>query len=463
MAEKERPNVLFFHVDNLGYGELGCYGGGILRGADTKRLDAFAKDGFQMMNYAPEAQCSPTRSAVMTGRYSIRSGNTKATAPGMPGGLVAWENTMGDIFSEAGYKTLCMGKWHIGADEGRWPTDHGFDEWYGPPFSWDCSNWSKDPWYNAERDGVEHMYQGRKGEKVEQLDVIDFDFKLSVDVEMNRRTFNFLEERAEDKEPFFIYHNYSLMHIPTQPRPEYRGRSGHGDFADSLLQLDGDFGLFLDKLDELGLRENTIVVFAGDNGNEEFLPDRGTAGFWEGSYFTGMEGSLRTPCIVQWPGKYAAGAKSNEIMHCTDWYATLAAAAGIPVPDDRVIDGIDQTAWLTGEQEESNREGFLFWNADQLYGVKWRNFKIITKRQMYLSDPALDLPMPWIINLDIDPKEREPYIYFHSWVINHAAKLGQAFAESVKQEELIPVGAPLDFVPGPNPNAPDHHTGHVGG
>ncbi len=459
----ERPNVLIFHVDNLGYGELGCYGGGILRGADTKRLDEFAENGFQLMNYAPEAQCTPTRSAIMTGRYSIRSGNTKATAPGMPGGLVAWEKTMGDIFSEAGYKTLCMGKWHIGEGEGRWPTDHGFDEWYGPPFSWDCAYWCKDPWYNAERDGVETMYQGRKGESVEKLDVIDFDFKLSVDVEMNQRTFNFLEERAEDKEPFLVYHNYSLMHMPTQPRPEYRGRSGHGDWADSLLQLDGDFGLFLDKLDELGLRENTIVIFAGDNGNEEYLPDRGTAGYWEGSYFTGMEGSLRTPCIVQWPGKYASGVKSNEIMHCTDWYTTLANAAGIPVPDDREIDGIDQSAWLTGEQEESNREGFLFWNADQLYGIKWRNFKLITKRQTYLTDPALDLAFPWIINLDIDPKEREPFIYFHSWVINHAAKLGQAFAESVKREGLIPVGAPLDFVPKHNPDAPDHHTAHRGG
>ena len=459
----DRPNVLIFHVDNLGYGELGCYGGGILRGADTKRLDEFAENGFQMMNYAPEAQCTPTRSALMTGRYSIRSGTTKATPGGFPGGLVAWERTMGDIFSEAGYKTLCMGKWHIGDSEGRWPTDHGFDEWYGPPGSWDSAYWEKDPWYNAERDGVENMYYGRKGEEIEKLNPIGFDFKLSVDVEMNRRTFDFLEERAEDKEPFLVYHNYSLMHMPTQPRPEYRGRSGHGDWADSLLQLDGDFGLFLDKLDELGLRENTIVIFAGDNGNEEVLSDRGTAGFWEGSYFTGMEGSLRTPCIVQWPGKYAAGVKSNEIMHCTDWYTTLANAAGIPVPDDREIDGIDQSAWLTGEQEESNREGFLFWNADQLYGVKWRNFKVIIKQQKYLSSPAVDLPFPWIINLDIDPKEREPFIYVHTWVLTHAIKLGQAFAESVKREELIRTGAPLDFVPGPNPDAPDHHTAHRGG
>ena len=459
-----RPNVLIFHVDNLGYGELGCYGGGMLRGADTKRIDEFAADGFQMMNYAPEAQCSPTRAALMTGRYSIRSGNTKATAPGMAGGLVAWEKTMGDVFSDAGYATLCMGKWHIGEGDGRWPTDHGFDEWYGPPFSWDPALWTDDPWYDPERDTVEHMYQGKKGEPIEQLGVLDYDLKINVDVEMNTRTMDFLERHADGDKPFLVYHNYSLMHLPVHPRDEYKGTSGHGDWADCLLQLDGDFGMILDKLDELGLRENTIVIFAGDNGNEEFGPDRGTAGFWEGSYFTGMEGSLRTPCIVQWPGQFAAGTKSNEIMHCTDWYTTLANAANIDVPDDREIDGVDQTAWLAGEQDESNREGFLYWNADQLYGIKWRNFKLALKQQKYLFDPALDLAFPAIINLDLDPKEREKYSrYFHSWVIDHAARLGQEFAESVKREELIPVGAPLDFVPKHNPDAPDHHTAHAGG
>jgi arylsulfatase len=442
------PNVLFFHVDNLGYGELGCYGGGILRGADTKRIDTFAQEGFKLLNYAPEAQCSPTRAALMTGRYSIRSGNTKATAPGMAGGLVAWEKTLGDLFSEAGYATLCMGKWHIGDDDGRWPTDHGFDEWYGPPYSWDPALWTNDPWYDPKRDVVEYMHEGRRDEKVVQKELLDYDLKINVDDELNRRTLSFIEKCAKNDEPFFIYHNHSLMHFPVVPREEYRGKSGHGDWADCLLQLDGDFGLLLDKLDELGLREHTIVIFAGDNGNEEIQTDRGTAGFWEGSYFTGMEGSLRTPCIVRWPSKIPAGLESNEIMHCTDWFTTLATVANIPVPDDRIIDGIDQSAFLSGKQKESDRQGFLFWNSDQLYGVKWRNFKIVLKTQKYLSDPALDLPFPHIINLDLDPKEREPFSkYLHTWVIDHCAKLITGFVESTKQEELIKPGAPLDFVP----------------
>ena len=458
----DRPNILFFHVDNLGYGELGCYGGGILRGADTKCIDQFAREGFLLLNYAPEAQCSPTRAALMTGRFSIRSGNTKATAPGIPGGLVAWERTLGELFSEAGYATMCMGKWHIGDSEGRWPTDHGFDEWYGPPMSWDPALWEIDPWYDPKRDPVTYMYEGHKGEKVVQLEQMTMELKRNVDLEMNRRSLKFIEENAKTQKPFFLYHNHSLMHLPVMPRDEYKGKSGHGDWADCLLQLDGDFAELLDKLDELGLRDNTIVIFAGDNGYEEFLPDRGTAGFWEGSYFTGMVGSLRTPCIVRWPGKVSAGTQSNEIMHCTDWFTTLVTIADLSVPDDREIDGIDQSAFLYGEQEESNREGFLYWNADMLYGVKWRNFKIVAKQQKYLPDPALDLPMPSIINLDMDPKEREPYSkYYHTWVIDHVMNLIKEFAESVKREELIKPGAPLDFVPKENQEShasvPDSH------
>jgi arylsulfatase len=258
-----------------------------------------------------------------------------------------------------------------------------------------------------------------------------------------------MEQQSKAKRPFFLYFNHSLMHYPVVPRDEYKGKSGEGDWADCLLQLDGDFGELLDKLDTLGLREDTIVVFAGDNGNEEFLLHRGTSGFFEGSYFTGMEASLRTPCIARWPGKIAAGRQSNEIVHITDWFTTLVKMAGLPVPDDRVIDGKDQSTFLTGTQEKSNREGFLFWNGEKLYGVKWQNFKLVMIKQKYLTDPAQPLGFLNIINLLTDPKEREPFhpVYVHSWTMGHFSRLMREFDESVKREPLIPAGAPLDFVP----------------
>lgn len=446
----DRPNVIYFQVDNLGYGELGCYGGGVLRGADTRRIDQFAQEGFQLLNFAPEAQCTPSRAALMTGRYAIRTGNHTVAAAGADSGIVAWERTMGDLFSAAGYATMCMGKWHIGDRDGSWPTDHGFDEWYGPPHSYDECMWEKDPWYVPGRDPESYLLEGLKGQKVNEAEKLTYDGKRNIDVEYQRRAFRFMEESTAADRPFLLYFNHSLMHLPVVPRDEYRGKSAQGDWADCLLQLDGDFGALLDKLEQLGISDNTIVVFAGDNGNEELLLHRGTAGFFEGSYFTGMEAALRTPCIARWPGKIAAGRKSDQIVHITDWFVTLAAMAGLPVPDDRMIDGVDQTPFLSGEQEHSNREGFIYWNGDKLYGVKWQNFKLVLVEQKYSTDPALPLGFPHIINLMTDPKEREPYnqVYYHSWTMAHFGRLLKQFQLSVQREPLIPAGAPVDYTPG---------------
>lgn len=446
----DRPNVIYFQVDNLGYGELGCYGGGVLRGADTRRIDQFAQEGFQLLNFAPEAQCTPSRAALMTGRHAIRTGNHTVAAAGADSGIVAWERTMGDLFSAAGYATMCMGKWHIGDRDGSWPTDHGFDEWYGPLHSYDECMWEKDPWYVPGRDPESYLLEGLKGQKVNEAEKLTYDGKRNIDVEYQRRAFRFMEESTAADRPFLLYFNHSLMHLPVVPRDEYRGKSAQGDWADCLLQLDGDFGALLDKLEQLGISDNTIVVFAGDNGNEEQLLHRGTAGFFEGSYFTGMEATLRTPCIARWPGKIAAGRKSDQIVHITDWFVTLAAMAGLPVPDDRMIDGVDQTPFLSGEQEHSNREGFIYWNGDKLYGVKWQNFKLVLVEQKYFTDPALPLGSPHIINLMTDPKEREPYnqVYYHTWTMAHFGRLLKQFQLSVQREPLIPAGAPVDYTPG---------------
>jgi arylsulfatase len=445
----DKPNVVYFHVDNLGYGELGCYGGGILRGAETRRIDEFAREGFQLLNFAPEVQCTASRTALLTGRHAIRTGNHTVATAGTEAGIVAWERTLGDVFSEAGYATMCLGKWHIGDCDGRWPTDHGFDSWYGPPRSYDEALWETDPWYQPGRDPVAHMLEGRKGETPRETAQLTFDLKRNVDVDYQRRAFDFLDAQAQSQRPFFLYYNHSLMHLPVVPRDEYQGKSGNGNFADCLLQLDGDFGELLDKIDDLGLRDNTIVVFAGDNGNEEMVLHRGTAGFFEGSYVTGAEGALRTPCITRWPGRIVAGRQSNEIVHITDWYTTLLTMAGLAIPDDRVIDGKDQTPFLSGAQENSNREGFLFWNGETLYGVKWHHFKLVLVEQTYLTDPALPLGFPHIVNLIADPKEREPYnpLYLHTWTMAHFSRLIKEFEDSVRTEPLIPPGAPLGFVP----------------
>jgi arylsulfatase A-like enzyme len=280
-AQAKKPNVVYFLVDNLGIGELSVYSGGPLRGTYTPHIDAFAAEGMRLLNFAPETQCTPSRSALMTGRYSIRSGNQTVALAGSHGGIVKWERTMGDIFSDAGYATAIVGKWHIGDSPGRWPTDHGFDEWYGIPRSYDESLWLEDPWYRPGRDPVSRVLEGRKGEPVHELEQLTLEVRRDIDVEYMKRAKAFLKRSVTANKPFFLYFNHSMMHFPTVPRDAFKGRTGHGEWADSLLELDTDFGTLVDYLKELGVADNIIVVFTGDNGPEELEPWRGDGGPWE--------------------------------------------------------------------------------------------------------------------------------------------------------------------------------------
>jgi arylsulfatase len=205
-----------------------------------------------------------------------------------------------------------------------------------------------------------------------------------------------------------------------------------------------------DPDDELGLADDTLVVFAGDNGPEEVLLWRGSPGYWEGSYFAGGEGNLRTPCIVRWPGRVQAGRSSDEIMHVTDWFTTILHAAGLDAPSDRVIDGVDQLTWLSGASETSNREGYIYWMGPETYGVKWHSFKLVLVAQMHMQDGAMRLPTPRLINLATDPQEREAVSlpHLHSWVATHFNRIIGEFEASIHREPPIPMGSPLGHTPG---------------
>jgi arylsulfatase len=447
----ERPNILFVHVDNLGFGELSCYSGGPFRGVTTERIDAFAEEGFRLTNYCPESQCTPTRSALLTGRHAIRSG-THSVPMGMTDGwgLVAWEQTLGDLLSEAGYRCAAYGKWHVGEGAGRWPTDHGFEEWYGPPRTYDEALWPTDPWYDPERDPVSRMVEIRRGDAdVTERGQLTLEVRRDCDVEYLRRAEAFIRGAVAEEEPFFVYFNHSLMHMPTIPREQFKGRSGQGDWADCLLELDADFGKLLDLLDSVGVADDTLVVFAGDNGPEDVLLWRGTPGYWEGSYFAGGEGNLRTPCIVRWPGRVEEGRSSDEIMHVVDWFTTILRVAGTSPPDDREIDGVDQLDWLAGAAEESGREGYVYWMGPQMYGAKWHNFKLVLIAQKQELDAPARLATPRLINLVTDPQEREPIPlpHLHTWVATHVNRIIGEFQASVQREAPIPMGAPLGHIP----------------
>jgi arylsulfatase len=296
------------------------------------------------------------------------------------------------------------------------------------------------------------MVEGTRDEPgVREGEQLTLDVRRDCDAEYLRRADAFIRSTVADDTPFFVYFNHSMMHMPVIPREEFRGTTGNGNWADCLQELDADFGSLLDLLDELGVSENTLVVFAGDNGPEEVLNWRGTPGYWEGSYFAGGEGNLRTPCIVRWPGQVPAGVVSDEIMHITDWFTTIHHAVGLEEPTDRVIDGVNQLDWLRGQAEHSARDGYPYWMGAELYGAKWRNFKLILVDQRFSTDPPARLASPKIVNLVTDPQEREAMDlpWLHSWTVTHFNRILGGFHESVQREPLIPAGAPLDHVPAP--------------
>jgi arylsulfatase A-like enzyme len=445
----DRPNIVFILMDNIGFGEPGCYGGGILRGAATPRIDGLATEGLRLLNYNVEAQCTASRSALMTGRYPIRSGTHTLPIDLTRDGLTQWEVTIAEVLSDRGYATGHFGKWHLGSEEGRFPTNQGFDEWYGVPRTTDESLWHDQPGYDANEFRPTYIMEGRKGEPTRQIELYTGKNRPLIDTEITRRAFDFVRRSVEADKPFYCYVPYTLIHYPTWPHPDFKGKTGNGDFPDCLAEMDAHVGEWLDLLDELGIADDTIFVFTSDNGPEWQIEWQGSPGPWRGTYFTVLESSLRVPFIIRWPGNVPAGAVSNEIVHEVDTYTTLASLAGGQIPTDRPIDGVDQSDFFLGRQEKSNREGFVAYCGPRLQAVKWRNWKVhfYDPEHQTAMKTGEKLPLPQIYNLYRDPHERNYIAWTHYWVLHPSMKFVFDHEESLKQFPPIPAGTPDPYQP----------------
>ena len=448
MKGVSQPNIVFLFVDNLGFGELGCYGGGIVRGVPTPNIDRLASEGIRLTNMNMEAQCTPSRSAVMTGRIPMRSGTIRIPLPGQPSGLPRWEVTIAEALSEAGYATAHFGKWHLGDSDGRQPHERGFDEWWGLLETHDSSLWSSAPGYDPEIVPPERLHEGRKGGVVTALAPYDKEQRALFDGECFARTHDFIRRSVAAETPFFAYMPVAFPHFPTLPHPDHAGRTGLGDFADAFAEIDDRVGELSALLDELDVADDTIFVFTSDNGAEDVLPWRGWTGPWGGSYFTAMEGCLRVPFIARWPGHIPAGRVSNEITHAVDLFTTFAVAGGAEVPDDRPIDGIDLMPLFDGRSEESGRESILCFVRDKLHAVKWRNWKLHFVWQEYMLDPAIELGVPRAFNLYEDPGERhDVFLPSNTWLQRPCQAAIREFWASVEEHPLIAPGTPDDLLP----------------
>ena len=455
-SNQNKPNIVLVFMDNFGWGEPGFNGGGIIRGAPTPELDALAAEGLRLTNFNVEAQCTPSRAAIMTGRYGIRSGNHTVPFGGGVYGLVQWEITMAEMLAEAGYHTGMFGKWHLGWSEGRYPSNQGFDEFYGIETT-DTSVWSTLPGFKESGLETPKVFQGRKGEPATMVREYDLDYRAKIDGDLTDKAIDYMRRRAATDQPFFLYLPYTATHYPTMPHPKFAGVTGNGPWADLLHQIDQYVGRLNAAIDELGIRDNTVFIFTADNGNEA-QPEgesniarepaiQGTAGPWRGTMFTSFEGSLRVPFVIRWPGRIPAGSASNEIVHELDLYPTLAKIAGGKVPADRIIDGVDQTEFFLGKQKRSNRDGVIIYQGAKINGVKWKNWKVLFNELDSIFSPTIAYDTPKVYNLMTDPGERLNVLFPNTWVPQKALPQLGEHAKSLHKEPPIKPGTPDPYKP----------------
>jgi arylsulfatase A-like enzyme len=431
-TDPSKPNIVLILADNLGWGELGCYGGGLLRGAATPRIDGLAKQGLLLQNFNVESDCVPTRSALMSGRHPIRTGCLQSVPAGFPQGLQPWEKTLPELLKESGYISAHHGKWHLGDIPGRYPSDRGFDEWYGIPRTSDESQFTSGIGYVAEVVIQPMIMEGKAGSHSTDVCIYDLEKRRTIDDTLVEKSKDWMNRQVAAKQPFFLYHPLVHLHWPTLPHPDFAGKTGQGDFADSMAEMDFRVGQLIDHITLLGIADNTVLIFASDNGPEYRIPFQGTAGPWTGTYHTSMEGSLRVPFIIRWPGKVPQDVKSNEMVHVTDIFSTVLGIAGASLPTDRPIDGIDQIDFFLDPSQKSKREGFLFYIKDELRAVKWRDWKL-----HYIWEPKINkskgrLEVPFLFNTTRDPKEEYDILTFNTWVLQPIMKMRGIFEKSLK-------------------------------
>ena len=449
-SSQDKPNVVIVFMDNFGWGEPSFNGGGITRGAETPQMDKLADEGFRLTNFNVEVQCTPSRSALLTGRYAIRSGN--GTVPLGEGtyGLVQWEITMAEMLSKNGYATGMFGKWHLGRTDGRFPTDQGFDEWYGVPNSTDESTYSSLEGFDQSGLNESHVMSATKGSTPEKIRPYRLDYRPLIDRDLTDKAMDFMERSVDDKKPFFLYLPYTATHFPTMAHPDFKGKSGNGEWADLLMQIDSYLGELQNKIKELGIEENTIFVFTADNGPEALNYGstsitvegayQGSAGPWRGTLFTGFEGALRVPFVIKWPKNIPEGTSSDEIAHAMDLFPTIAAITKSEVPQDRVIDGIDMSDFFLGKSEKSGRDGFIVYMGNDIFGVKWRNWKLHFEEQEAWNTIKHSYTMPRVYNLYDDPQERNNVLFPHTWVPKAALTQLKEHIISLKQNPPVPTG-----------------------
>jgi arylsulfatase A-like enzyme len=398
----ERPNIVLVFMDDMGYGDMGCFGGSVVQ---TPRMDSVAERGIRFRHmYAAASTCTPSRASLMTGRYAQRVGLPRVIFPHEGEGLPAWERTFPELLQERGYRTGMYGKWHLGCRPEHNPVRHGFDEYVGLLASNDM-----DPVY---------LYEG---EKVAETEVDQATLtKLYTD-----RAIDFVEEHAD--EPFFVYLSHTMPHIPLHVEPGFRGTSKGGTYGDTIECIDFHLGRLLDVLAERGLTERTLVMVTSDNGPWF----EGNTGGLRGRKIETWEGGIRMPFVAEWPGQIPSGAVCDEPACLVDLLPTLAELAGADLPADRPIDGIDLGPALRGEPLPE-REALYFFQYWVLNAVRSGRWKLHVDRHGHPNPDVRELPQ--LFDLELDPAESYNVANREPEVLARLTALAERFAAEITSQ-----------------------------
>ncbi len=445
-SDQDRPNIVLMFPDNLGVGEVGCYGGA--RGVPTPNIDRIADEGVRLTNFNVEYSCVVSRIALLTGRYAVRTGE------GYAAGMTLWEVTIAEALRSVGYATALFGKWHVGGSnwEGRRePTQQGFDEWWGIPGTSHTAQFTSFESFDPDRAETPYIWEGRAGEPSRRVKPYNLETRRTIDREAAEHGIAFMEKNVRDGKPFFFFYPMTQVHFPTLPHPDFAGTTGAGDMGDAMADVDHNVGLVLEALERLGIEDNTLVIWCTDNGAEMRRPWRGSAGPWRGFYNSAMEGGIRTPCVVRWPGRIPEGRVSNDMMHEVDLFPTIAAAAGTPeiLPDDRHIDGVNQLPFFEGKQAHSSRESAIFLAREgHVMAVKWQDWKLWYHFRTEMPDPDPDNLLR-LFDLRVDPREEIDVKDFYPWVISIMDGIVADYEASLEVHPRVPGGIDDPYVPPP--------------
>jgi arylsulfatase A-like enzyme len=424
----DKPNILVIWGDDVGVMNISAYHNGMM-GGRTPNIDRIANEGAIFTDAYAQQSCTAGRASFILGQHPFRTGLLTIGMPGAKQGIQDKDPTIAELLKNHGYVSGQFGKNHLGDRDEHLPTNHGFDEFFGNLYHLNAEEEPESEFYPKSPEfrkkfgprGVLHAYADGK---IEDTGPLTRKRMETADTEFLNASLKFIEKAHKEGKPFFVWHNSTRMHVWTHLSDKYRGKSGYGLYADGMMELDDGVGTLLDKLDELGIADNTIVIFSTDNGAEKFTwPDGGTTPF-RGEKGTTWEGGFRVPMMVKWPGHIKPGTVVNDIFSHEDWMPTLLAAVGEPDIKEKLLqghqaagkkfkahlDGYNQLDLLTGKGPGKREEIFYFDAAGHLNALRFRDWKIhFTIMEGSINEAYRKTPSwPLIVNLRMDPYEVGP-------------------------------------------------------